>query len=132
MLTLSRQTDYALQFVAALTRVPEGASLSIREFARQSTLSSLFLQRIAIRLKRSGIVSATKGSTGGYRLARPAAEFTVQDVVEAIEGPVSVTLCVSKPGACAFEHKCRTKKVVSKINYQIAQLLRNVPLTELT
>lgn len=131
MLTLSRQTDYALQFVAALSVLPEGGSLSIREFARQSSISALFLQRIAMRLKHAGIVDATKGSTGGYRLARSAASLTVQDVVEGIEGPVSVTTCITQPGVCAFESKCRTKKIATKINYQIAQLLRNVPLTEL-
>ena len=131
MLTLNRQTDYALQFIAALTRLEAGEMLSLRQFATNSSISFAFMQRIVRSLKASKIVRSTQGSGGGYALAKNADKITVQDIVESIEGPVAVTMCISDPGACVFETKCTSKKTISEINFQISELLREVKVSEL-
>lgn len=131
MIALTRQTDYAVQFLSALAQLPEGKTLSLRLFSRTSRISFPFLQRIAFSLRQKGMIAAAKGSAGGYRLTRNPSSITVQDIVEALEGPVELTLCISKPGACMFEEQCRTKKAIGKINYQIAELLRSKTIADL-
>lgn len=131
MLSLTRQTDYAVQLLATLSDLPPGRTLSLRLFSRTTHISFPFLQRIAYRLRQAGIIEGIKGSSGGYRLMGDPKKLNVQEVVEALEGPVELTLCISNPGACLFESHCKTKKAIGKMNHRIAQLLRSTTIADL-
>ncbi|MCX6781063.1 MAG: Rrf2 family transcriptional regulator [Candidatus Magasanikbacteria bacterium] len=130
-LTLNRQTDYALQFLAALARLPEGESLSLAVFAKQGRVSFLFLQRIAKKLRTAGLITAEKGRLGGYKLARVSQAITVLDVAEALEGKMAVVPCIKKTSDCPHAAVCQTRTSFHTINSYIQKYLHSIPLSEL-
>ena len=85
--------EYALHCLLYLIDIPAGANLRIKDIALFQGVSETYLQKVFSRLKKAGLVRSTPGVNGGYELARPAAEITFLDVVEAVEGPVSLFQC---------------------------------------
>ena len=110
MLKISKQVDYALQFLAAVSQLKTGDCLSVNRFAQESRLSFLFLQKIVRQLKQDGLVASLHGPRGGYRLTRPLLAISLLEVIEAVEGKYGITACTRskgcvKDGRCAVEHK---------------------------
>lgn len=85
---VSAKSDYALRALIELAVRPGGASLSAEELGRLQSIPRGFLQAILADLRRAGIVLSQRGQSGGWRLARPAGDVTVADVIRAIDGPL--------------------------------------------
>ena len=135
MLSLTRKTDYALVAMVALA-ADQPASSSARALAQRLRLPAAALRNILKDLARGGMLESTQGSAGGYRLARPAQEIRLAQIVRAIEGPVRLTPCcspTSDPGGdeCRREDSCRIKAVVRGLNDRLADFLDQVTLEEL-
>jgi len=131
-MTLNRQTDYALQFLSALARLPTGESLALSQFAKRGRVSFLFMQRIAGKLRAAGLVEAGKGRTGGYHLTRAAAAITVLDVARALEGDMAVVPCLKNGDtSCPHQSVCMTRTNFHTINAHIQQYLKTISLHEL-
>jgi len=94
VLLLTRKTDYALVALVHLARRAE-ALVSARELAQRSHLPLPVLMNILNALAHCGLVRSVRGSRGGYRLARRPEDVTLADVIEAIEGPIGLTMCGS-------------------------------------
>lgn len=130
MVSLNRQSDYALQFVASLAALQQEETRSLRHIAHESGISFSFLQRIARQLKHAGIVVASKGAHGGYQLARSAQQISAYDIVSAIEGRNAIAACISMPGSCVLETVCKGKGIVETLNFEIAELLKSVKASD--
>jgi Rrf2 family protein len=76
-------------------------------------------------------VISTRGAQGGYRLARKAAEISAADVIDALEGPVSITECSSDHSLCDFESVCTVGGAWQRINIAIRNALTDVSLADL-
>jgi Rrf2 family transcriptional regulator, cysteine metabolism repressor len=99
---ISTRTEYGIRVLVTLAKLEEGdACLSLTEIARREKLPHAYLEQLVGDLRRAGIVSATRGQAGGYRLARPAAEISMTDAVRALEGPLLEMPCA---GAEDLEH----------------------------
>ena len=86
---LSVKTDYATRAVLGLARhYPAGVALPAETLAAAQGTSGKFLNQIMIELKAQGIVRSVRGVAGGYLLARPPADITLADVLEAVDGPL--------------------------------------------
>ena len=85
---VSAKVDYALRAMAELAASPPGP-VKGELIATAQTIPPKFLENILIELRHSGLVASQRGAEGGYRLARPAAEITVADVIRAVEGPLA-------------------------------------------
>lgn len=90
MLHIARHTDYATQIALHLACLGAGAQASIAEIAEQRNLPSSFIRRLVAKLAESGILATARGPSGGIRLARPAAEISLLDIVLAMEGPIDL------------------------------------------
>jgi Rrf2 family protein len=86
---ISAQADYAMRALLALAGSPSEQPVKADELARAQDLPVGFLENILGRLRRVGFVRSVRGAEGGYRLARPASEISVADVVRALEGPLA-------------------------------------------
>ena len=90
---LSAGVEWALHCAVLLAALPPGGALSGRALAEFHGVSETYLFKQLQALTRAGVLTSTPGPQGGYRLARPAAEITVLNIVEAIEGSEPVFRC---------------------------------------
>ena len=86
---VSAKTDYALRAAVELAAAPDGAQVKCERLATSQSIPLRFLENILLQLRHAGIVESRRGADGGYRLARPAAEITLADVIRAIDGPLA-------------------------------------------
>ena len=105
-LQISRKIDYGLRAMVFLASMPGGEVIPFREIARRMDVPEEFLAKILKVLVGKKLVHSTRGARGGYRLARPAAEISMLDVIEAVEGPVRVNVCQDNHDACRISHSC--------------------------
>ena len=125
MLQITRQSDYAIQLVNRLASLAEGERLSLRQFSNESTISFLFLQKIARLIKRAGIIDSRKGAKGGYVLKKSAKSISFKDIVETIEGPYGVVDCVKNKHLCNKIKHCQGQDAWRKVNNDILKMLEN-------
>ena len=92
-MNLSRKADYALRAIRHLSSLPKGKLGSINAIAQAESLPREFLVKILKDLVVSGILVSFKGVRGGYRLSRPPGRVSYLDVIEAVNGPVHLSLC---------------------------------------
>jgi Rrf2 family iron-sulfur cluster assembly transcriptional regulator len=86
---LSTKGRYAMVALTDLASEPEGTVMSLSEISARQKISLTYLEQLFVRLRRAGLVESVRGPGGGYRLARPAAEIRVSDVLEAVDETVS-------------------------------------------
>jgi Rrf2 family protein len=85
---VSAKVDYALRAVAELAAAPPG-HVTAERLASAQEIPLKFLENILLELRRAEIVASQRGADGGYRLAKPAEEVSVADVIRAVEGPIA-------------------------------------------
>ncbi len=103
---LTKRGDYAVRAMLALARAPAGRLLSVRRIAEEMSIPVRFLPQVMGDLTAAGLVAATTGRAGGYRLARPASAVSLLDVVEAAEGDSRRRTCVLRGGPCGLDGYC--------------------------
>ena len=132
MLRLSKKADYALIAMKHLALNQGGApSVSAREIAEQYDIPIELMAKVLQRLVRSGLLVSTQGTRGGYTLRRPSASISVADVIQAIDGPFSVTACSTENNGCDQYSKCSVRDPLWQIRERIAAALATVSVAEL-
>lgn len=122
---LSRKADYALRAVAYVAQLKKGDLASIGRIAKARGIPREFLAKILKELTRAGILVSFQGVTGGYRLARAPRDVTFLDVIEAMEGPVAVNLCVDGSHCdCTREKGCEIRPFFVRQQDQITRALK--------
>ncbi|MCP4570297.1 MAG: Rrf2 family transcriptional regulator [FCB group bacterium] len=122
---MSRKADYALRAVAFVAQLKKGDLASIGKIAKARHVPREFLAKILKELTRAGILISFQGVTGGYRLSRPPREVSFLDVIEAMEGPVAVNLCVEGSHSdCTQEKGCEIRPFFVKQQEQIIRALK--------
>ena len=129
MLTLSKQTDYAL---LALTYLAAGRAANTKEIAEQYDIPLELLAKVLQRLTRAELLTSTAGPTGGYRLARPPETVTVGEVVKIVDGAPALAQCMRPESAvCGQQEKCTIRAPLAAINSRILALLDCISLAEI-
>ncbi len=103
---ISKEADYALRTILYLTRTTNGRPIATSAIADEQRIPPSFLTKIVSRLSSAGIVRTSRGPHGGVSLARPSHEISVLDVIEVIDGPITLNDCVSDPNRCPFGQTC--------------------------
>jgi Rrf2 family transcriptional regulator, cysteine metabolism repressor len=142
-LRMSTRGRYGVRLMVALAlKYGDGISL-LKDVARQEGISEKYLGQIIIPLKAAGLVVSQRGAHGGYSLARPPADITVRDVVEAIEGSIAPVPCVDQaagasagecgdtPGGCERATTCVATLVWQKLRDDIVRSLSSFTLAAL-
>ena len=131
MLRLSKKADYALMAMKHLAQQNRTLSASAREIARQYDIPLELLAKVLQRLARQGLLASTQGTRGGYTLRRPAASISVADVIEAIDGPFTVTACSTDDNGCDQFEKCSIRDPLWQIRERIVETLGTVSMAEM-
>lgn len=111
LLQISRKVDYALRAMIHLATLPEGVREPQQEVAARNDIPRDFLAKILKKLVDQGLVSAHRGPRGGVALARPASEISFLDVIEAVDGPVVLNLCLDASQGCSQDSTCTMQAV---------------------
>ena len=132
MLRLSKKADYALIAMKHLAINTGGmASTSAREIAAQYDIPIELMAKVLQRLVRSGLLASTQGTRGGYTLQRPSSSISVADVIQAIDGPFTVTACSPDDHACEQFDKCSIRDPLWRLRERILEALGTVSVAEL-
>ena len=136
---LSSLADYAVVMMTAAARKCAGADacigvrLNATLLAAETGVPLPTAQKLVGRLAAAGLVESTRGTGGGFRLARAPSAITLADIVEAVEGPIALTTCVDEERhGCALDHQCQVKPHWAIINQTVRGALAGVSLTQLS
>jgi len=130
MLRISKMTDYATVLLARLAVAPED-QLTAAQLARQTRLAPTTVSKVLKQLHRRELVHSTRGLRGGYRLARPAAQITAAQILDALEGPMALIECAQQTHQCTIESTCGVGRAWQRVNIAIRRSLQEITLVEL-
>ncbi len=132
MLRLSKKTDYALIALSYMAAPGQRPIVSAREMAERHDVPLELLAKVLQRLVQRGLLTSVQGINGGYRLARPATAMSVAQVVEAIDGPLTLTACAdASDDPCMQYSKCNIRDPLHRIRERIAGALVACTIAEL-
>lgn len=132
MLRLPKLTDYAVMLLTRMANTPHGQVQTTSDLAIRTGLAAPTVAKILKQLTKQGLLSAQRGTHGGYRLARLPEQITVADIVVALDGPVAVTDCVNdQRGNCGVERLCVMRGQWDAINHAIKSALTAVTLADM-
>jgi len=131
MLRLSKKADYALMAMKHLALQSDCGSSSAREIAEQYDIPIELMAKVLQRLVRRGLLGSHQGTHGGYQLARLPAQISVADVIQAIDGPVTVTACTTDDGRCDQYAKCNVRDPLWRVRERILTALGECTIAEL-
>lgn len=130
MLRIGKLTDYATVILASLaterSQLLTAASLSDRTHIAAPTVAKLLKQ-----LHHAGLVNSTRGTHGGYQLARDPEDISAAAILDALEGPIALTECSSSSGQCGIEHTCSVGRTWQRLSVAIRRSLNEVTLAQL-
>ena len=132
MLRLSKKADYALMAMKHLATRQDQASCSAREISEAYEIPLELLAKVLQRLVRSRLLVSVQGTRGGYRLGRAPTAIAVADVLQAVEGPLTVTACADDDHNCDQYSKCSIRDPLWKIRGRIVDVLNTVSVADLT
>ncbi|HEY3446089.1 MAG TPA: Rrf2 family transcriptional regulator [Myxococcales bacterium] len=131
-LKISRKIDYGLRAMIFLASIPSGDIVPFREIARRMQIPEEFAAKILKTLSTKGLVKATRGKLGGYSIAKPMSEISFLDVIEAVEGPVVVNLCLSRgEDTCKLTPSCTMYSVWKEGQERMLEVYREATLDKL-
>ena len=129
MVRLTKQTDYALVLLTHMAREQDCVRWTAGDLAEVASLPYPMVSKILKALGRAGVLASQRGVKGGYSLAREAAEISVAEVVESLEGPISLTECTHPDGSsCEHLGHCPTAGNWRLINEAVSNALRGLTL----
>lgn len=126
---ISEKIHIALRWLSYLAQDKTKKSLSLGEFAIKEKISFYYLQQISRKLKQSGLIKAREGSSGGYQLAKTAQKISLKEIVEAIEGPISLIDCINNN--CCAQANCSSKRLWFNLNKKISNIFNQIKLSEI-
>jgi len=142
-LQFSQKTDYGLFLLMELaknqvqknqlSKVTGAEPLSLRNFAEKNGMSFFFMQKVAFELRKAGLVTADRGKNGGYVLAKSADEITLKEIIEVLEGPVSVMHCLGSETlmTCSRQPTCQMRHGLGTVNKAIVNIFTQTTLSHL-
>jgi Rrf2 family protein len=131
MLEITRQADYALRATVEVARMDFGDRAPTAIIAERQRIPLPFLAKIVSQLVVRGILEATRGASGGVSLARPAETITMLEIIEAIDGPITINRCTRDPSVCEMSATCPFCEIFTEAQQQLVAQLSHTSLAEL-
>ncbi len=107
---IPRKIEYALRAMIYLADRPNGVARGT-EIAKHEHIPKYYLEKVIRDLMRRGLVHARRGPGGGYQIARAASGITFRDIIEAVEGPITLNVCTDGSSSCFLQPTCRMYRV---------------------
>jgi Rrf2 family protein len=131
MLRLSKKADYALLAMRHLAAYRERGAMPARELAEAYDIPLELLAKVLQKLVRARLLASHQGIRGGYGLSRPAGAISVADVIQAVDGPVTVTACSDTDHSCDQFSKCSIRDPLWRVKDRILGALAATSVADL-
>lgn len=129
---LSTKGRYGLRALIDLALYSDEEAVSIQSISNRQNISDSYLEQLMRKLKKAGLVVSERGAQGGYRLAKPADEISVGDVLRALEGSLEAVACgAGNNEHCQGEDLCVTRYVWQEINKSIQETVDSIKISQL-
>lgn len=128
---LSTRSRYGVRLMLALGLNERKEPVFLKDIAHSEEISEKYLSQIIIPLKAKGLVTTFRGAHGGYLLSRPASEIKLRDIIEPLEGDMSLVDCVNNPDICGKSTECVTREVWNEMSSLLLHFLDTFTLEDL-
>jgi len=128
---LTNEGEYGVRLVVHLATLPEGQRQSARQVARLQDIPFHFLRTITTRLAKAGFIRSFKGKCGGLELTQRGRQATLLEIIEAIEGPIYLNICMLGDQICQFTATCAVHPVWHRALDSLRAVLGGVRIHEL-
>jgi Rrf2 family protein len=131
VLKLTKKADYALMAMKHLAESVSQGALSAKDVADAYGIPPEALAKILQRLAKAGLLHSQHGINGGYVLARAAHTISAFEVIQAIDGPLFITSCVTIRGECDQSNRCNIREPLRKVNDSIEAVLKRIKISHM-
>lgn len=131
MFQISRRVDYAVRIMIELGMQPSGTFMSARRVSARTAVPKAFLHKITADLVRTNLIVTQTGPTGGLALRQPCDEITLLAIIEAIDGPICLNICLLRPEECNRDRICPGHDVWGRLQTMLINELQNTRLANL-
>ena len=125
---VSTKGRYGLRILLDVAVHEKQGPVALRDISRRQQISQKYLWQVINPLKLAGLLRATRGAHGGYVLAKSPTQISIRDIVEILEGPVSVVGCVQSPGTCDRSATCTARGAWSEVEAKIKEAMDGISL----
>ncbi len=129
---ISSKGRYALRVMIDLAEHPDEGYIPLQTIAARQGISEKYLESILAVLSKAGLLDAVRGKGGGYRLSKPAKEYTAFEVLSLTEGTLAPVTCLERGQQCENAVNCRTLPLWQGLDQVIAAYLCSYTLADLT
>ncbi|RME35699.1 MAG: Rrf2 family transcriptional regulator [Deltaproteobacteria bacterium] len=129
---LSTKAQYAVRAMVSLSLHGDEGPVSIKDISARESISLPYLEQLFVKLRRGRIVTSVRGPGGGYRLARPADQIRVDEIIDSVEETLVPVSCMDEQGRCVCDDHCVTHNVWQGLGERIRSFLASITLEDLT
>ncbi len=105
--------------------------VDLKEIAKKEDISLKYLEQVIVPLKAAGLLKATRGSRGGYSLAKPPSEISLSDVVKVLEGPIELVNCIKDPARCSRSLHCVSRDIWKQATEALENVFDSITFEEM-
>ncbi len=131
MMLISKRADYGVRAMVDVASQSNGERLIIADIATRQGIPPVFLAKIVPQLVRAGLLKTTRGVKGHVKLGQSPETINLLQIIEAVEGPVSLNRCTICPEECERVSECAVYSVWAKAQEQLNETLRGVRLADI-
>jgi len=128
---LTRAADYAVRVMIHLAGLPPGVRANRSDLASQAGCPEQFLSKVLQSLTRAGLIISHRGNTGGFELQEPHRSASILEVVEAVEGPIRLNVCVNSEIVCTRQAWCPAHPVWADAQEALEAVLQGATIDRL-
>ena len=128
---ISTKGRYGLRILIDLAMHDPGKPRMLRDIAESQQISEKYISRLVIGLRRARLIRSVRGVNGGFHLAKRPEEITLLEILETMEGPISVVDCVRAPEKCRRQHLCPSRDIWRELNDGIRELTSKITLDDI-
>ncbi len=128
---ITHQADYAIRAMHFLSTLAPDQRVATNQIAEAYQIPPSFLTKIIAQLSVAGLIRTSRGARGGVTLARPPEQISVLEVLEAIDGPISLNDCVEDPSLCQYSDTCTVHGFWTDLRDELVDRLRGTTFDKL-
>ena len=131
MMKLSTKGRYGVRLMLDLALHREEVPITLKEISKRQEISEKYLWHLITPLKTAGLIQSIRGSKGGYALAKSLTEISLKQIVNVLEGSLSLVECVEKPSLCTRSNACVARDVWKDVADKISTTLESITLKDI-